>query len=122
MVFGVRRRSGKRTEGSLRLADAALRVLEIARRERWSLLAIAGRARSADYWFAGNILDIVAVQGRGTDVQQHETLTRERRNGLVLSDDMAGLKNMHDDELRFVDLTLSSRELKRYVKWAQTVQ
>ena len=124
MLFGLKRRSNEKEANhrARALVDAAEFVHQTATLERLPLLSIAQRDGRAIYWFATNILDVVAVRGRRPDQAQSELLTRDLRDGLVLTDDMAGLKAVSEESLRFIELTVGDKELKRYVKWARTVQ
>lgn len=125
-MFGLMRRSKetKPNAATHTLADAALQALDVARRERWALLSIAtlnGQAR-AQHWFAGNLLEIVSVQGCRREATQSETLTRDLRKDLTLTDDIDGLAAAGEDETRFVDLRVAHTEFKKYLAWARTVQ
>lgn len=124
MLFGLKRRSDEKAakRGVLALADAAVLVLQTATLERLPLLSIAQRDGRATHWFATNILDVVAVRGRRPHQAQSEILTKDLRDGLVLTDDMAVLRATNEERPRFIELTVTRIELMRYVKWARTVQ
>lgn len=126
MLFGLLRRSETPGAGGsdYALAEAARRALEIARRERLPLTAIAEQngPSAAQHWFAANILRIVLVWGRRPDHPDLEPLTREKSQNLTLDDDMASLRAGNDDEPAYVDLSLTAREFKKYVRWMRQVQ
>ncbi|MDR5726772.1 MAG: hypothetical protein RB191_04805 [Terriglobia bacterium] len=125
-MFGLLRRSktAKSQNVTYSLSEAAQQALDIASRERWPLLHLAGLAvgQSAQYWFATNLLEIVDIQGRAPGTTQNETLARSLRRDLTLNEDMDALTAAGEVEPRFVDLSVTGTELKKYLEWARTVQ
>ena len=125
MLFGLLRRSESSGMGTeiLTLAEAAKLVLETARREQWPLAHIADRnePQRPQHWFATSMLSIVTVRGRRAAEGSLETLTKNMREGLALSDGMSALQTA-DGQSRFVELSVARQELARYLKWARTVQ
>ncbi|MGH6870904.1 MAG: hypothetical protein ACREHE_05295 [Rhizomicrobium sp.] len=125
MVLSLLRRSNPKTSGDiLSLAEAARRVLEIARVERLALAYVAGRDGEdrAQHWFATNICQSGIVQGHASPGSDPETLGRDKIGGLELDPDMNALREPGAAQPRYVDLSLTGDGLKRYLDWVRTVQ
>lgn len=123
MLFGLLRRpEGTKSSTTVSLADAAQLALDAARRESLPLAHVAERDGRAQYWFAANILRIVAVRGRQPNKAQTETVAEAVRNTATLSEDMSALQVAGESEPRFVDLSVTGSELKKYLRWARSVQ
>lgn len=125
-MFGLLRRSktAKSQNVTYSLSEAAQQALDIARRKRWPLLHLAGLAsgQSAQHWFATNLLEIVDIQGRPPETTQKETVARSLRRDLTLNERMDALTAAGEAKPRFVDLSVTATELKKYLEWASTVQ
>jgi hypothetical protein len=121
MVEGWLRSRTPQTTEDCALAAAALKILEIARSEGLALAYIAARDGEdrAQYWFANNMLSIVVVQGKKPNQSNFEALTRDKREGLVLDEDMAALRAMGADTPAYVNLIVTKEQFAKYLQWVR---
>jgi hypothetical protein len=126
MLFGLigRSETNRLKTGTYALADGAMHVLDVARRERMVLANIAALKEPTrpQHWFAANMLTIVVVNGRRPDADAPQPLTKELCEGLTLNDAMNELRPAAESRPSFVDLTVSKHEIERYLNWARAVQ
>jgi len=104
------------------LEEAAGRALEVARREKLALVHIAEREGPAQFWFARNILRLVAVEGRRAGAAQFEALNKSTVEGFTLDAGMTKLFAPSETEPRVTDIQIAQGEFKKYLTWARTVQ
>ncbi len=107
-------------DAEISLLDAARGAYQVALSEGLSLAHIAEQSGRPQYWFAANILQVVAVSGRPSADSPPEVLTRAVLAGLTLSGDMLVLVD-GDGQPAFGELCLSQTEFERYLAWARTV-
>lgn len=103
------------------LIDAARGAYQTALSEGLPLAHIAEQSGRPQYWFASNILQIVAVQGQKPGEETPTALTRECLTGLKLSEDMTLIVDTADGHTCFEKLCLTAAEYERYLAWARTV-
>jgi hypothetical protein len=126
MVFGFLRRSDS-AEALARapsLQEGAAKVYQEAKTRRLPLAYVAERhALGAQYWFADSLLRHASVYGRRRDVTGYTHITRSELGDLKLTNDVSALEGGGaSPETQVTDLRTPVRELRRYLRWAQTVQ
>lgn len=104
------------------LEEAAERALDVARREKLALVHIAERDGPAQFWFAQNILKLVAVEGRRSGATQFEALSKSTLESCTLDAGMTKLFATSEAEPRVTDIQVPQGELEKYLTWARTVQ
>lgn len=110
----------QRSSRAYSLGDAAQRALDTARQEKLALLHIAEREGEPQFWFALNILGLVAVEGRRIGTDRAAPLDRSSFNAFVLDADMTKLCAGPSEEI--TELQVSAHEFDKYLRWARTVQ
>jgi hypothetical protein len=104
------------------LEEAAERALDVARREKLAVVHIAEREGPAQFWFARNILKLVAVEGRRSGAAQFEALSKSTLEICTLDAGMAKLFAPSESEPRVTDIQVLQGEFEKYLTWARTVQ
>jgi len=106
------------------LATAAGSALRSVRQQGGAMARLADRqsAGRPELWIANSILRTVGTLGRIPDQARPQSLTKKDVFGLTLSDNMSTLYAQDPTEPRFVELGLRPSELKKYLRWAKTVQ
>lgn len=123
MFFNKARRADASNDSTdaYTLAEAAAAVLENARRETLALAHVAEQSGRPQYWFAANMLTVIAVEGLGADAAAAIVLTRALIADLTLADDMMALISAGEGHPIYTGLTVRAAELARYLAWARTV-
>ncbi len=75
-----------------------------------------------ELWIANSILRTVGALGRCPDQNRPQSLTKKDVFGLTLSENMSTLYAQDSAQPRYVELGLQPSELKKYLRWARTVQ
>lgn len=114
--------SAKKSGRMYTLGEAARRALETARRERLALAHVAEREGEPQFWFALNILGLVAVEGTRAGGSHPERLSRSAFEQFELDAAMSCLYTRGGDEKHFSGLQVPSGELDKYLSWARSVQ
>ena len=104
------------------LEEAAERALDVARREKLALVHIAEREGPPQFWFARNILKLVAVEGRRAGAAQFEALSKSTLEGCTLDAGMTRLFSPSETEPRVTEIQVPQGEFEKYLTWARTVQ
>jgi hypothetical protein len=104
------------------LSEAAERALITARRENLALAHVAEREGEPQFWFALNILGLVAVEGTRAGASHSELLSRSAFEEFELDSGMSCLFARGEDERRFSALQVPAGELDKYLRWARSVR
>ncbi len=125
MVFGFLRRSDS-TEALARapsLLEGAAKICREAKARRLPLAYVAERhTLGAQYWFADSLLRHASVYGKRRDATEYTHITRAELGDLRLTDDMSALQDGSSPAAQVTDLRTPMPELRRYLRWAATVQ
>ena len=116
------RSASKSREEAQGLAAAAKSALDCVRRQGGVMAQLMERENSPELWIANSILRTVATFGRSPDQPRQQLLTKKDVFGLRLSDNMSALYAPGIAEPRYVELGMRRDELKKYLRWARTVQ
>ena len=116
------RSAPKSREEAQDLAAAAKSALDCVRRQGGVMAQLLEREGRPELWIANSILRTVAVLGRSPGQSRRQSLTRKDVSGLSLSDNMAALYAPGIAEPRYTELGMRRDELRKYVRWAMTVQ
>ncbi len=111
-----------RSQKSFTLGEAAQRALDTARQEGLALAHMAERGGEPQFWFALNILSLVAVQGRKSGDARLEPLDRGSFAELMLDAGMTRLCAPGDHARDVTELSVSRGELDRYLDWVRSVR
>ena len=106
------------------LASAAQSALRSVRKQGGAMARLVEResAGRPELWIANSILRTVDTIGRSPDQTRRHSLTKKDIFGLTLSDNMSALYAHDSSQPRYVELGLHPSELKKYLRWARTVQ
>ena len=106
------------------LADAARRVVQLARAERFPLndLAWSYGEDLVEFWFANNIIHVVAASGRRPDSAEWEILTETKTHNLLLDLEMRELRPKGAEKPTFIDLCVSPRDFEKYLDHVRTAR
>jgi len=101
------------------LAEAGLTAYQQAVKARLPLAYIAEQSGRPQYWFAGNMLQVVGASATAS-AGGRVFLGRKEVAGLMLSADMSAL--LAGKDIRYKDLCVSPADFGKYMDWARTVQ
>jgi hypothetical protein len=117
--------SSSGTDGSAQgLASAAQSALDGIRRHGGAMARLAERngGGQPQFWIANSILHTVATFGRRPEQSKRQDLSKNDIAGLTLSDNMSALHAPGNSQPCYVELGMRPGELKKYLRWAKTVQ
>ena len=105
------------------LAECAATAYRAAKDRKLPLAYVAERhSLGPQFWFADSLLRNGAVYGKHGGESVYVLLSREHLTNLTLAPDMSALRIESSPEPRVTDLRVPPSELKRYLRWASTVQ
>jgi hypothetical protein len=104
------------------LASAANSALRSVLKQDGAMARLAEREGRPDLWIANSILRTVSTVGRSPDQACGHALSKKDIFGLTLSDNMSALYAQDSAQPRYIELGLHASELKKYLRWAKTVQ
>ena len=124
MAFGFwRRNSTDSLEHAPTLSEGAALVYREAKARRFPLSFIAERhSLGPQFWFADSLLRQSAVYGKPRGENAFAHIFREQLANLTLATDMSALQSGAPPESQVTDLRTPTPELRRYLRWARTVQ
>lgn len=126
-ILGARLRSptpAHRSRRRMTLSEAAELAYQRSKRKRLAVVAVAERAGSPEKaveWFANNIFCVVPVRGRRMDSGRVEVIKRARREKLCVVGDGNAIGHLSEEEPRYTEVYVESRDLEKYMKWARSV-
>ena len=123
-LFGPNGQSSLHGKMRFTLNEAAGLAYQRAKRKHLPLVAVAereGGPEKAVEWFANNIFCIVPVHGKRVSSGKVETIKRTRHEKMCVVGGGNAIGHLNEEEPRYVEVYVESRDLEKYMKWARSV-